>query len=57
MTTFASWISRLYTDQFTGRVTLHFVQGVPKKVEYPGEQIPLQSSPAPPLSPPDRKSD
>lgn len=51
--TLLDWLNRLYHEKYTGRTTLHWINGVPKKIEYPGPQHPLQPLP----SPPDHKSD
>jgi hypothetical protein len=38
---FASVLADLYQRQHTGTVLLHFVDGVAKKVEFPGVQVTL----------------
>lgn len=35
--TFARLLERLHRDKHTGPVTIHFGQGVPSRVEIPGE--------------------
>ena len=43
--TLAEWLTSLFQSKYTGRTTLHWVNGVPKKVEYPGESVPLSTPP------------
>lgn len=51
--TLVEWLNRLYKEKYTGRTTLHWIDGVPKKVEYPGPQQTL----TPIVSSSDHKSD
>lgn len=34
-------LQRLYEEQYTGSITFHWINGVPKKVEFPGDQVKL----------------
>lgn len=39
---FADLLQQIYEARYTGTITLHTVQGVPRVVEFPGRQVRLQ---------------
>lgn len=39
--TFVDVLTDLYRRRYTGSITLHCAEGLPKKVEFPGQQITL----------------
>ena len=41
--TLYEFLTALYQDEYTGLIVLHCHQGVPKKVEFPGVQLALQT--------------
>lgn len=45
MKTFPEVLEDLYTSRFTGTITLHFLNGMPRKVELPAPVIDLQREP------------
>lgn len=40
--TFFDLLRRLHQDEYTGLIILHWAQGEPKKVEFPGTQVRLR---------------
>lgn len=45
MKTFPDVLEELYESRFTGKLTIHVLNGVPRAIEFPGPKVDLQREP------------